>query len=62
MPIEAVDVRVRTNIEIQGSQVRQDADVYGCGCQYLPRERAYRLCRYHDGLNDGIAMMSSPSS
>lgn len=59
LPAEAIDDLVLGHIETQGSEEGPVSDLYGCGCHYDPRRLEYRLCRYHDGMNDGMAMVSA---
>lgn len=53
--VTEVDVRVLDNIPEASDTV---LDVRSCGCQLLNGREEYeiRLCPYHDGMNDGLAM------
>lgn len=50
LPEQAVDSRVLDHM------VREDVEVQSCGCQSINEGRKWRLCPYHDGMNDGLAM------
>ena len=36
-------------------------DTYNCGCALRHNDRHWVLCRYHDGMNDGLAMAAAPT-
>lgn len=58
LPERAVDDMVLDHICQAVGLVRVEFDgaVHPCGCQHLDMARSWRLCPYHDGMNDGIAM------
>ena len=56
LPEQAVDPAVTAHIRRQLAAGNFDGAVYPCGCQHLDMARSWRLCAYHDGLNDGMAM------
>lgn len=56
LPEQAVDPAVIAHIRRQLAAGNFDGAVYPCRCQYLDMARSWRLCAYHDGLNDGMAM------
>lgn len=59
LPEQAVDPAVTTHIRRQLAAGNFDGAVYPCGCQHLDLARSWRLCAYHDGLNDGMVMRAT---
>lgn len=59
LPEQAVDPAVTAHIRRGLAAGNIDGAVYPCGCQHLDLANSWRLCQYHDGLNDGLAMRAT---
>ena len=58
LPEFAVDRAVLDHITQAAGPVVQHGwvDDHPCGCRWQSLDKSWRLCRYHDGMNDGLAM------
>ena len=63
LPEQAVAPPVVELVEATGirSVEQWGFDTYNCGCALRHNDRHWHLCRYHDGMNDGLAMAASPT-
>lgn len=56
LPEQAIDPRVFDHA------IREDVPVQPCGCETRNDGQTWFLCRYHDGMNDGLAIAAAPVS
>lgn len=63
LPEQAVAPPVVELVEATGirSVEQWGFDTYNCGCALRHNDRHWVLCRYHDGMNDGLAMAAAPT-
>jgi hypothetical protein len=63
LPEQAVDPLVLDHITQALGLVAQHGSVdnHPCGCRWNDLTGRWHLCRYHDGMNDGLAMAASPT-
>ena len=63
LPEQAVAPPVVELVEATGirSVEQWGFDTYNCGCALRHNDRHWVLCRYHDGMNDGLAMAAAPA-
>jgi len=63
LPEQAVDALVLDHITQALGLVAQHGSVddHPCGCRWNDMTDRWHLCRYHDGMNDGLAMAAAPT-
>lgn len=63
LPEQAVDALVLNHITQAPGLVAQHGfvDDHPCGCRWNDMTDRWHLCKYHDGMNDGLAMAAAPA-